>query len=314
MKEAVSLSPSRSSTEKLPGFIPPMVAQLGSPIDSAEHLFEIKWDGTRTLAFLDHDAYRLVNRHRVDMTESYPEFAFLSQLPSGIILDGEMVVLRDGKPDFGLLQSREHTRSALKVRLLARTLPATYVVFDVLYERYHSVMALPLLARREHLQKVVQRCGHPQLVLSEGVVGQGKDLFREACRQRLEGIMAKRLDSRYMPGRRSDAWLKIKRAETIHCAIIGFVPSGRKDFASLILAAEANGQVRCIGKVGTGFDNQLRIKLNQLLWARLREKPVVPCSLLGKWVEPGLYCTVRCMEWTPGGQLRAPAFGELYVE
>jgi ATP-dependent DNA ligase len=255
-----------------------MVAQLGSPFDSDEYLFEIKWDGTRTLAFLDHHGYRLANRRRVDMTESYPEFAFLRQLRPGIILDGEMVVLRDGKPNFGLLQSREHTRSRLKVRMLARTLPATYVVFDVLYERYHSVMSLPLQARREHLQKLVQRCGHPQLVLSEGVVGQGKVLFREACRQGLEGIMAKRLSSRYVPGRRSDAWLKIKRAETVHCAIIGFVPSGRKDFGSLILAAEAKGQVRCIGKVGTGFDDELRTKLNQLLWSRLREKPVVPCN------------------------------------
>jgi bifunctional non-homologous end joining protein LigD len=290
-----------------------MVAKLASPFDSDEHLFEIKWDGTRTLAFLDHHAYRLANRFRVEMTESYPEFAFLRQLRPGIILDGEMVVLRDGKPDFGLLQSREHTRSPLKVRMLARTLPATYVVFDVLYERYHSVMSLPFQARREHLQKLVEKCGHPQLVLSEGVVGQGKAFFREACQQGLEGIMAKRLNSRYVPGRPTDAWLKIKRSETIHCAIIGFVPSGRNDFGSLILAAEDKGQVRCIGKVGTGFANELRIKLNQLLWSRLREKPIVRCKLVGKWVEPGLYCTVRYMERTAGGELRAPVFGELHV-
>jgi DNA ligase D-like protein (predicted ligase) len=291
-----------------------MIAQPASPFDSDEHLFEIKWDGTRTLAFVDHHAYRLINRRRAAMTASYPEFAFLRQLPPGIILDGEMVVLRDGKPDFGLLQSREHTRSAVKVRMLARTLPATYVVFDVLYERYHSVMALPLQARREHLQEVVQKCGHPQLVLSKGVVGQGKSFFTEACRQGLEGIMAKRLSCRYVPGRRSDTWLKIKRTETIHCAIIGFVPSARNDFGSLILAAEDNGQVRCIGKVGTGFDHALRLRLSQLLWSRLRQSPVVPCKLTGKWVEPGLYCSVRCMERTPGGELRAPAFGELYVE
>src|SRR5262249_57797256 len=110
-----------------------MVAQVGSPFDSAEHLFESKWDGIRTLAFLDHHAYRLASRRRVDMTESFPEFSFLRQLRPGIILDGEMVILRDGKPDFSLLQSREHTRSSVKVRLLARTLPATYLLFDVLY-------------------------------------------------------------------------------------------------------------------------------------------------------------------------------------
>jgi bifunctional non-homologous end joining protein LigD len=125
-----------------------MLAKLGEPFDSENYLFEIKWDGTRTLAFVDGAGYRLVNRRRMDMNDRYPEFDFLRNLPPGTVLDGEMVVLRDGKPDFRLLQSREQARTPLNIRSLARSHPATYVVFDLLYESYRPVMSLPLAVRR----------------------------------------------------------------------------------------------------------------------------------------------------------------------
>jgi ATP-dependent DNA ligase len=187
-----------------------MLAQPGVPFDSSEHLFEIKWNGTRVLAFVDQDGHRLVNRHRVDVTDRYPEFGFLATLPAGIVLDGEIVVLRQGKPDFRLLLSRNQTRAPLKIRSLARVLPATYVVFDLLYDRFESLLALPLSKRRERLEKLIRRCAPPSLVFSQGVVGSGKAFFEEVCRLGLEGMMAKRLASRYRPGRRTDAWIKIK--------------------------------------------------------------------------------------------------------
>src|SRR5216683_7608953 len=119
---------------ELPRFVPPMLAKPGVPFDSPEHLFEVKWDGTRALAFVDSRGYRLVNRHRADVTDRYPELGLLNDLPRGIVLDGEVVVLRQGKPDFGLLLSRNQARSPLKIQFLARILPVTYVVFDLLYE------------------------------------------------------------------------------------------------------------------------------------------------------------------------------------
>ena len=197
----------------LPRFVPPMLAQPGVPFDAPEHLFEVKWDGTRVLAFVDDGGYRLVNRHRVDVTDRYPELDLLANLPAGIVLDGEVVVLRQGKPDFGLLLSRNQTRVALKIRSLARMLPATYVVFDLLYDRFESLLALPLGTRRKRLEKLMGRYAHPRLVFSQGVVGPGKAFFAEVCSQGLEGVMAKRLASRYRPGRRTDAWIKIKPKE-----------------------------------------------------------------------------------------------------
>src|SRR6266849_4776148 len=163
----------RSILTELPRFIPPMLAKSGIPFDSQEHLFEVKWDGTRVLAFVDTNRYRLVNRHRVDVTERYPELGFLNDLPAGIVLDGEVVVLRQGKPDFGLLLSRNQTRASFRIQFLARILPVTYVVFDLLYERYESLLAQPLSTRRKRLERLIQGCA-PQLAFSQGVVGSGK--------------------------------------------------------------------------------------------------------------------------------------------
>lgn len=296
---------------KLPDFIEPMLAQTGQPFDSDDYLYEIKWDGTRALAFIDDDGLRLVNRRRVPMNERYPDLDFLGRLPRGLVLDGEIVVLRDGKPVFPLLQSREQARTGHYVRSLAHSTPATYVAFDLLYVDYHSVMNQTLAERRKLLEVVVRGVNNPQLLLSEGIVGQGKAYFAEACKQNLEGVMAKRLESRYLPGQRTDAWLKIKKTGELLCAIIGFVPSGADDFRSLIIAAEDAGRLRCVGKVGTGFNAALRKKLNDLLWSRLQPKPVCPCDIKGKWVAPGLFCRVTFMEQTDNGDLRAPAFKEL---
>jgi ATP-dependent DNA ligase len=212
------------------------------------------------------------------MTDRYPEFACLQHLPRGTVLDGETVVLRDGKPDFHLLQSREQTRSPMKIRHRAASLPAIYVVFDLLFDSYQDIMGQPLTVRREKLQRLIGQARNPRLVLSNGVVGQGKAFFQEVCQQGLEGIVAKRLASRYLPGKRSDAWVKIKRRAETLCAIIGFIPSGA-NFRSLILATEGDQGLRCVGKVGTGFDTKLRQRLNRWLWSRRRPTPIVPCKI-----------------------------------
>jgi len=288
-----------------------MLAKPGQPFDSDQHLFEIKWDGTRALAFIENNRYRLVNRRQIDMTDRYPEFAGLAAFPAGTILDGETVVLREGKPDFGMLQSREQARSPLKIKSLARAMPATYIVFDLLYERHQPIMELPLVERRKRLEALVSSAGLAQVVLSRGIVETGRAFFQETSRQGLEGVIAKRLQSRYLPGKRTDTWLKIKRQTELCCVIIGFIPAGTDDFRSLILAAEDEGQLRCIGKVGSGFSLAERTHLNRLLWKRLRDKPLVPSRIKGKWVEPGLYCRVSCMERTARGDLRAPVFKEM---
>jgi bifunctional non-homologous end joining protein LigD len=287
-----------------------MLARPGEAFDSPDYGFEVKWDGTRILAFIDASGYRLLNRRRADATGRYPEFAFLKDLAPGTVLDGEVVVLRQGKPDFSLLMTREHARSRLKVRNLAISLPATYIVFDVIYTAYRSCMDKPLFERRAMLSQILKTCNSPCLVLCDAIDGAGVAFFDEVRKLGLEGMIAKRRDSKYLPGQRTDAWIKVKKGETVSCAIVGYEPDGADDFRSLILAAERDGSLHYVGKVGSGIDATVRKKLNSLMRARPRAKPFVLCKTKGKWIEPGLFCMVHCLEWARG-TLRMPVFKEL---
>ncbi len=141
-----------------------------------------------------------------------------------MVLDGELVVLRDGRPDLGSIQARHQAAERWKIRHLAQTRPVTYVVFDLLYFNYHSVMNNTLLERRRRLRETLARLAEPRIVFSEGVIGPGTELFAQVSRLGLEGVMAKRLTSRYRPGRRTCAWLKIKPRE------LGGVEGNRLEF------------------------------------------------------------------------------------
>jgi len=200
----------RQADKRLPAFVAPMLAKPGKPFDSDDFLFEIKWEGTRMLAYIEKSGYRLINRHGRHRTEQYPELGFLGHFPAGTILDGEMVVLVDGKPDFGKLLAREQTRASLKVRMLARYLPATFVAFDLLFGSYQSIMDQPLLKRRARLRTLLKNQRTGRIALSEGIVGQGRAFFEQVCQEGLEGVVAKRLDSLYLPGKRAGNWIKIK--------------------------------------------------------------------------------------------------------
>ena len=162
---------------KLPRSIRPMLAKPGAPFDSVDHLFEVKWDGMRALAYIDAGGYRIVSRHGNDITDRFPELGCLSDMPAGTVLDGELVVLRDGKPSFPLLQTRAPLCCKHKIRTLARTTPATYVVFDQLFDRYRSLMDEPLSTRREVMLGSVGCSGHQQLIASDGVIGAGRSFY-----------------------------------------------------------------------------------------------------------------------------------------
>jgi len=296
-----------------------MLATSGEPFDSDEHLFEIKWDGTRALAFVEAGELRLVNRRRVDITERYPDLDFLRGLEDGTVLDGEIVVLgADGTPDFSLLMSRESAASELRWRSASRVHPATFVAFDQLYRRFDSIGAESLAMRRETLRATVgalRNIPAAGLVISEGVVGAGRRFFDEVAGRGLEGVLAKRLDSRYLAGKRSPAWVKIKQQHEIGCAIIGYLIAADGGLRSLIIAApDDDGDLRCVGKVGSGLGERDREKLEHLLRERARKTPIIPCDEKGNWVEPGLFCTVSYLERTESGHLRAPVFRELLVD
>ena len=297
---------------RLPDDVPPMLCRIGQPFDSPDFLFEVKWDGVRALAYVESAQFRLHSRHRRDLRGRYPELEFLAGLPAGTVLDGELVVLKpDGSADFRAAVARENARSAARVAQVARAHPIVYVVFDLLYERFESCMDRPLAERRARLEALVAAAGQARLVFADGVVGQGQQLFAAVRQRGLEGVVAKRLDSRYRPGERSDLWRKIKPVQVAHCAILGYEPDGERDFKSLIIATDLDGGLRCVGRVGSGLTAAAKRRLWDLLQGRRRAQPLIPAGMPGCWVEPGLYCSVSYLERTASGSLRAPVFLEL---
>ncbi len=292
-----------------------MLCASGKPFDSDRHLFEVKWDGMRTLCFVEGGGYRLRNRQQRDVLRNYPELEFLAKLPAGIVLDGELVLVRDGKPDFRGLMGRQHARDERRIAAMASQNPVCYAVFDLLYQGFEPTMEEALERRRELLQDVVSGLGEERLLFSDAVVGNGQAFFEQMRQREFEGIVAKRLDSRYLPGQRTDAWTKVKQAYHMHCLIMGYLsaPDDPDDLRSLIIATDEDGQLRCIGRVGSGLTDAMRSELLGLLKPRIRTTPLIPSDDPGTWVEPGLYCTVSYLEKTKAG-LRAPVFVGLVSE
>ena len=295
----------------LPAFIPPMLATLiDEPFDSERHLFEVKWDGIRALTFVEGGAHRACTRNRQDLVPSYPELAPLARLPDGTVLDGELVVLVDGRPSFTRSLERMQAKARLRVEAIARSSPAQYVVFDCLYLAGKSLMSRPLHERRARLQPLLAELGEPRIVFSDGVIGPGRAFFEEIRARSIEGLVAKELDGAYLPGKRTRSWVKVKTTRTVPCAIVGWIADERGDLTSLVVALEEEGRLVCAGRVGSGLTNELRARLQELCRARPRARPFVACAEPGAWVEPGLFCRVSYLERTENG-LRAPVFVEL---
>jgi ATP-dependent DNA ligase len=199
----------------LPLTIKPMLAaKAETPFDSEQHLFEVKWDGIRCLAFVESGRVRLQSRHSTEMTFQFPELACLARLPSGTVLDGELVVFQDDKPSLAGIQRRALLQNSSRIQYLSQSTPVSYMVFDLLFLRNKPLLAAPLSTRREALIRLCEQSVLPRVLLSEGLRRRGRELFAQIMRLGLEGMLAKRLDAPYLPGKRSRHWLKIKPVPT----------------------------------------------------------------------------------------------------
>jgi DNA ligase D-like protein (predicted ligase) len=301
---------------RLPAAIEPMLTRIGKPFDSTEHSFEIKWDGTRCIALIDGDGLRLHNRRGIEMRERYPELAGLAKLPAGCVLDGEIVVLRDGKPSFSHLMQREHLADARRIAAARKRLPATLMVFDLLYLEYESIMKRPLVERREKLAALARGAADGHVVLPDWVVGSGIKYYEAVTGLGLEGIIAKRLDSGYEPGRRSHDWLKIKREQFREFEIVGFLEQDAGgSLKAFMLAERVAGRLVYRGRVGGGFTDRQRREFFELVRdARPLAAPPANGPKEGVWKLTGRTCRVRFLEETPDGMLRAPVFQGLVEE
>ncbi len=276
-----------------------------SVFDDDEWVFELKWDGVRCVLTSD-DGIELYSRAGNQMTARYPELAG-ADLPNGLVLDGEIVALdAAGHPSFELLQGRMH---ALPVG--ATPLPITYVVFDILHDQ-ESTLHLSLEERTSRLRRLDLPA---PIVVADSFPGESAAIWSFVEGHDLEGIVAKRLGSRYSPGTRSPDWRKIGHFKQLRALVGGFTPGtgGRTStFGALLLGLHDGDRLRWIGAVGSGFDERsllaIRGALDEMMVTEspFATDPDIPAG--STWVEPRLVAMVRYKQWTSAGRVRAPSF------
>jgi bifunctional non-homologous end joining protein LigD len=303
--------------------IRPMLAKTGEAFDDDHYFFEPKWDGLRAILFFQSGRIELQNRNLRDATPSYPELQKISGRikANAAIMDGEVVVLReDGVPDFGRLQARFGVRDQKRVGVLAKTTPVTYVAFDLLHINGLDIITRPLSERKKWLKSIVRE--GPYLLYGDHIETEGTRFFKEATKRGFEGVIGKESQSQYIPGLRTDYWIKTKKIEAADCVVVGFSGGERaraSTFGSLILAAyDENGKLRHIGNVGGGFSNaaleDLRKKLSRILAKTATVEGSVDSPTPVTWVKPKLVVEVAYMALTADGRLRFPRFQRLRTD
>ena len=267
-------------------------------------LYEIKWDGYRAIAELNNGEVKLYSRNGNSFVATYPQiFEALQKLSINAVLDGEIVVINEeGKPDFQKLQHyAEHPNY-----------PIVYYVFDLLRLKNKDLYDVPLIDRKTQLHKLIGE--NDVIKYSDHVVEQGNSFFEAAKQKDLEGIMAKKADSLYYPGKRTNEWLKIKHHKSEEAIIVGFTAprGGRKYFGALVLGIKKDGKLLYAGHTGSGFNEQsLKELYDKLVPIVQTESPFsekVKTNMPVTWVAPQYVCELKFTEWTRDGKMRHPIF------
>jgi bifunctional non-homologous end joining protein LigD len=298
--------------EKIKSYIKPMMAQLhDKPFDDPNWIFEIKWDGYRAVAEVTSKAIKLYSRNGLSFATMYPKIVTaLQKIKEDVILDGEIVVIdSNNRPSFQKLQQYGEYPN----------LPIIYYVFDCLFYKGKDVTQLPLLERKKIVKKVLPRATSV-IRYSDHVSATGKDFFEKVVEMDIEGMMAKRADSLYYPGKRTSDWLKVKHQNTQEAIIAGYTqPRGsRQYFGALLLAIKAGNKLKYIGHTGTGFTEttlkDVYLKLQPYIRKTSPFENKVAVNSPVTWVEPVLVCEVRFAELTNDGILRQPVFMGLRID
>lgn len=286
---------------------PMLIGTEGQPFDCDEYIYELKLDGERCIAYLDRDKTILKNKRNILMLPKVPELAEIHKnVNVRCILDGELAVIKDGRPDFFEIQKRSMMSNPVKIDMAAKKYPACFTAFDILYYENRQVTDLPLTERKELLQKaVISENG--RFAVSRFIEKNGIQFYALAEQQELEGIVAKRKDSKYYFDKRTKDWIKIKYLQDDDFVVLGYVPK-ENSMNSIILGQYSNGQLVYKGHVTLGVGGEPFRRIKTL------NKTDCPFSEIPKgnenavWVTPELVCTVKYMMKTESGGMRQPVF------
>jgi bifunctional non-homologous end joining protein LigD len=301
--------------EAFPSRIAPMLAEAGEvPRADPAWLYEPKLDGYRVIAYVHEGVVRLVSRGGLDITQPFPEIVrdLADQAVGSMILDGEIVALAaDGRPSFNALQNRAQLKTEKEIAAAQRETPVAMVCFDLLHFAGVNLRGCTYLERRRYLSQCLLPSAHLQLIHA---TDDGETLFDAALQHGFEGIVAKRKDSKYQPGKRSPSWSKIKAAHTADFVVGGYTKGkgARSSVGALLLGFWKGGALEYVGHVGSGLTDAT-IRSLQAQFAKLTtqhmpfsKKP--PLHRPTIWLDPKVVVEVSFEDRTPDGMLRAPVF------
>ncbi|MFN2451201.1 MAG: DNA ligase D [Candidatus Dormibacteria bacterium] len=303
------------AAKAIPDFQPMLAVTADRPFDGDDWLFELKLDGVRALVTREGDRLTVRGRSGRDETARYPEAqVLLTTLDlSAAVVDAEVIAVdATGRPSFELLQRRINVSGARDIARVAAEVPAQLAIFDLLWADGRDLTSLPLEERKARLRAVLR--DSPTAAYVDHVRGAGVDFFRAVHARGLEGMVAKRRDAPYRPGRRSDSWAKIKSWQTQECVIGGFTEGrGRRaDLGALVIGVREGDRLLAAGQVGSGLGGAAQAGLLERLRAlRVDDSPFSPApkpSQPVSWVRAELVCEVRHAGWTAAGVLRHPTF------
>jgi bifunctional non-homologous end joining protein LigD len=280
---------------------------------SPDYLFQVKWDGVRLLAHVQGQRVWLHNRKLHNRTAHYPELTGLNRLIAGeAVLDGEIVAMRDGRPNFPLVLTRDlvnprQTDFPYKIRRLMTEAPVCYLVFDLLWHAGQDLRSLPLLDRQNRLAEILRNDDTVYLVEN---FADGEKLFTAIAEQKLEGIVAKKTDSSYIAGKKHTAWLKIKHRQQ-QLVVIGGYTMKNGQINALLAGAYYQEKLIYVGKVAAGLSLQQLRELTPFLQKNtLAAPPFANLELKNQsniyWVKPLLTAVITFQEWTDDLRMRHP--------
>jgi bifunctional non-homologous end joining protein LigD len=315
-KVEAALSPPKLSFKSLE----PMYASIGTEIPGKGWTFEPKYDGIRVLAYVSSADVKLITRNGKDKAAQFPEIVdalkrLASQTRRSFVLDGEIVALVHGEPArFQELQSRMHLKETHLIQRLSVETPAALILFDILLDGGEALIAEPWTERRARLLKRVGKRTSTHLRVTESIEGDGKKMLEKARRQGWEGIIAKRIDSRYEPGKRTRSWLKLKIEFREEFVVGGYTEprNSREHIGALLLGYFDGDRLIYVGHTGGGFtreelnDMYKRQKPLERMTSPFEETPKT--NEKAHWVKPEVVVEVKFSEWTADRRLRQPIF------
>lgn len=289
-----------------------MLAKIGKDdlLDDANLIFEPKLDGYRALCEVTPKGMKFFSRRGINITKKFPEFDFHNLIDAkNCILDGEIIVYnKKGFPAFNLMQGRTQLTQQALINERSAKHPATFAVFDILSKNGKSLLKKPFIERRNILHKTITEGGQLELLPS---THDGKKLFKEMKKNKLEGVIAKDPEGLYYPGKRSTVWQKVKFNKTIECVVLGFTQE-KKLISSLALGLyDDDGDLHYVGRVGTGFS---QAKIDELYPKLLKYETAkttaenLPTNKDLILVTPKVVVEIKYLEMTKNGTLRHTAY------